>query len=564
MKLAEFSITNFRSITSAYRIPFKDLTILIGKNNEGKSNLLNAISICMAILDTHAKSDRRAFFRDRENQYIWERDYPVSLQKTKSTRRKPTSFRLEFELDHREQEEFKREIGSSLNGNLPIEISIDEMSKPKISVVKSGRGSKTLNKKSTKIAEYIGRKIYFNNIPAIRTDKTFLEIIDNILNEELLSIRDNPKYLEALKTIRELQEPIITNLSNKIKTSLLEFLPNIKDVEIELYEQRRMFSLRNSYDIYIDDGHKTNISLKGDGVKSLSALGMLKNSSTTNDMFSLIAIEEPESHLHPSAIHLLKDQIYELRKNHQVIITSHSPLFVDRENIGNNIIIHSGYAQAAKNIKSIRDILGIKASDNLTNANFVLVVEGEEDVIALKAILPYLSSLLGKALKDNILVIEKLGGASNLVYKLSSLKNMLCSYHILLDNDSAGKSAYDKALNEKMINIKDVTFTTCNGFPESEFEDCLNIDLYKKEMNDKYGVMLECKQYKDNASKKWSDKIKSCFLGQGKPWNDTIESEIKEFVANLVVKNPSDALNPHNRSSIDSLVKALENLVKIN
>ena len=42
MKLSAFSVTNYRSITSANKIKLDDLTILLGKNNEGKSNIIKA------------------------------------------------------------------------------------------------------------------------------------------------------------------------------------------------------------------------------------------------------------------------------------------------------------------------------------------------------------------------------------------------------------------------------------------------------------------------------------------------------------------------------------------
>lgn len=51
MKLHSFSVQNFRSITQANKIPFEDITILLGKNNEGKSNMLRALKICMNILN---------------------------------------------------------------------------------------------------------------------------------------------------------------------------------------------------------------------------------------------------------------------------------------------------------------------------------------------------------------------------------------------------------------------------------------------------------------------------------------------------------------------------------
>ncbi len=564
MRLVEFSVTNFRSITRAYKIPFKDITILVGKNNEGKSNLLNALNICMKILERHANSKAHRVYvldQDREHDYIWKRDYPISLQGSK--RAKLTEFRLEFELNSNEQEEFKKETGSYLNGSLPILITIDKDSKPNISVVKSGKGSNYLNKKSSKIAGYIGRKIYFNYIPAIRTGETFLDVIDDALNEELLSIENDSRYLEALNTIKELQKPIIDKLSGTIKSSLSEFIPNIKNVEIKLNDSSRRFRMRKSYNVYIDDGYKTDISLKGDGVKSLSALGMLKNISKVNGMYSLIAIEEPESHLHPEAIHILKDKIYGLKDTNQVIISSHNPLFVDRENVSNNVIVNSGSAITAKNIKTVRDILGVRTSDNLTNANFALVVEGAEDEKSIRAVLSHLSPDLAKAFKNNHLVIHKLGGANNLSYNLNLLRGMLCSYHVLLDNDKAGKVAFEQAEKGRLIDMKNVTYINCNGFPESEFEDCLNLSLYKDKIEEVYGITLSGAAYNQSANKKWSDKMKTCFLSQGKSWNEKIEQELKSLVSDLVAMNPALAINTNHRSSIDALVRSLEQLIKL-
>ena len=50
MELVNFSVTNFRSITTAHKITISGTTILIGKNNEGKSNILKGLDIAMTIL----------------------------------------------------------------------------------------------------------------------------------------------------------------------------------------------------------------------------------------------------------------------------------------------------------------------------------------------------------------------------------------------------------------------------------------------------------------------------------------------------------------------------------
>jgi putative ATP-dependent endonuclease of OLD family len=54
VRLVNFSVTNYRSITVAHKIGISDVTVLIGKNNEGKSNLLRALDVAMHLLQLHA------------------------------------------------------------------------------------------------------------------------------------------------------------------------------------------------------------------------------------------------------------------------------------------------------------------------------------------------------------------------------------------------------------------------------------------------------------------------------------------------------------------------------
>ena len=235
-------------------------------------------------------------------------------------------------------------------------------------------------------------------------------------------------------------------------------------------------------------------------------------------------------------------------------------MFVDRHDLKTNIIIDQGNASPAKSIKQIRDLLGIKASDNLTNASYVLVVEGDDDVISLKSLLRDLSEKLKKYIDEHMLIIEPIGGAGNLPYKLSLLKNSLCVYHTFLDNDDAGRKAYDDAENAGLLTIKSNTFVNCNGSPNAEFEDCLQPNIYIQELQDEFGVNLNCNEFRGNA--KWSDKVRAAFLSQDKPWNNGVESRVKYKVANLVKSSPSGSLNAHKRSSIDALVVSLENMIK--
>jgi putative ATP-dependent endonuclease of the OLD family len=496
MNLSAFSVTNYRSITGTSRIPLGDFAVLIGKNNEGKSNILRALAVSMKLLTTHGAT--KTTFRPRDaDQFAWRRDFPIALQPRK--RDLDSKFRLEFSLTEAEVEEFKRTIKSNLNGTLPIEISIGKDNEPLIKVPKKGPGGTALSKKSNSIARYIAERIDFNYIPAIRTEEEAEAVVQEMLSKELATLERDQAYIDALQVISHLQQPILEQIGKAIKKSLTDFLPNIRSVHVVVPATARRLALRSQCRVEIDDGSRTLLEHKGDGVKSLAALGLLRNKQRAAGVASVIAIEEPESHLHPGAIHGLREVVLNLVSENQVLITTHCPLFVDREIISRNILIDSNSAKPAKSISSVRELLGVRASDNLVNASHVLVVEGSEDLIALRALLPTLSTKIGAALKQNLLVIEPIGGAGKLDYKLSMLANALCVTHVVLDNDEAGRQSYEVAHDTNLLKIADLTLVNCRGMANAEMEDCFELSSYRDTVSTEFGVDLGISAFRGNA-----------------------------------------------------------------
>ena len=551
MQLVDFSVTNFRSITKAHKIYLHNLTVLVGRNNEGKSNLLNGLNVAMQTMILHAKQSR-----SYSQVYNWERDFPVQFQERKSGLE--SIFRLNFRLDHEENSEFTRITGIRSNEDIPIEIKYGRDNIPKIRVPK--KGSSSFTNKSKQVTAFICEGISFNYIQAVRTENMAMDAIQQLLFEELAKLEDNTDYQAAMQIIKQLQKGIYDDISNRILAPLQEFLPQLTSVEI--VERRNRYPMQRLYgdlDIMLDDGIPTSISYKGDGIKSLVSLAILKNMRPTGRA-SIIAIEEPESHLHPDAIHSLVGVINGVSENHQVVITTHNPLFVQRNAVSENVIVNEGTAKPAKSIKEIRDILGVLPEDNLINASHVLVVEGEDDKIALTKILRSLSTTLKDALNKNSFVIQPLSGASNLIYELNRLRSYACKYFVFLDNDDAGISAGNKAIEKGLLTLADVKYTICNGSPKAEFEDCLKRDFYVEQIKQKFSVDLSLATFKGN--KKWSDNVKDIFLAQGQQWTDTIEKKVKMIVAETIPEeNAEVVLDEHKRSSIDALVNALEDML---
>lgn len=117
MKLVSFSVTNYRSITTAYKLPIRQSTVLIGPNNEGKSNILRALVTALGVLSSLAKikimRGRLLHSAFRRDIYDWSKDFPITLQEKNPNGE--SIFDLEFELAEDEISQFIAEIKSSLN-----------------------------------------------------------------------------------------------------------------------------------------------------------------------------------------------------------------------------------------------------------------------------------------------------------------------------------------------------------------------------------------------------------------------------------------------------------------
>jgi putative ATP-dependent endonuclease of OLD family len=559
MQLVAFSVRNYRSITTAYRLPVKQSTVLIGPNNEGKSNVLRALVTSLKLLQSLG-SVRITAGRllpgvnvASGSIYKWLDDFPVSLQQ--SAPQGESIFDLQFRLNSAEVDEFYAEVGSNLNGNLPIRLTLGVKS-PGFRVMKKGPGGPALSKKSERIANFVSKRININYIPAIRTAEAAQEIVGQMVDAALKQVETDQAYQDALAEVAKIQQPLLDKISEGIKDTLKVFLPGVKAVQIG--SQAARYRALRRVDVLVDDGTLTDLVRKGDGVQSLAALSLMRQASVTAGVPQqlILAIEEPESHLHPSAIHQLKAVLAEIAQTSQVIMTTHCPLFVERTSISSNIIVHGSKAVAAKSIVDIRNILGVRASDNLQHAELILIVEGEDDRLVIRALLSQASTTLAGALKQGSLAIESLQGASNLSYKVSSLREALCNTHVLLDWDAAGLQASAKAVAEGLLTAADVHHTIVAGQKEAEMEDMFDVSIYAAMLQTKFGVSTQSPQFK--GPKKWSERLHATFLHQGKIWNSGVQMAVKASVADLVAATPAGALNIHKKGVFDALVRALE------
>jgi hypothetical protein len=490
------------------------------------------------------------------NRFDWDTDFPLHLRES-SAKKKKSSITLEFNLTDAERALFRERIGSQINGTLPLALDFDKEGF-EIRIAKQGRGQKTLNAKVQKIAAFIAEKVEIQYIPAVRTAEYAQAIVDELVSQQLGKLEDNPRYKQALSDIADLQKPLLESLSDQISETMREFLPNIREFSIHIGEQDRSFALRGIADILLNDGATTPLVFKGDGVQSLAAIALMRHTSegAHQDRDVLIALEEPESHLHPNAIRQLRNVLSELSTRHQVVLTTHNAIFTNRKNISQNIIVQKNRAYPASSVKEIRDILGIRLDDNLSSAELILIVEGDEDRVALQSILSDMSKEVGKCFESGRLAIDVMRGAGNLGHRIRLHSDALCQVHAFLDDDRAGQQAFSAAQRHHLIDVGSVNFSKVAGKREAELEDLYEEELYQGIVRSLAGA--EISKRGPDEKRKWTDRLRGVLARAGKLTDDNTILSIKLQVAQAASKKGSAALQANKRGPIDSLCSHLE------
>lgn len=369
-------------------------------------------------------------------------------------------------------------------------------------------------------------------IPAVRSEEDAFAAIIDLVESELSEINDE-EYKKSLELIVKAQQAKLADLASRVKQPLKNFLPQIKDINLNLSTNflgyTSSFIGRHSICFDVDDGTLTSLRNKGDGVKSLTAIALLSQVSTTKNR--LVIIDEPENHLHPEAIRYINTVLTNLSKDNQVLISTHSPIFVNRNTISSNIIVEKGKAYPAKRVDNIRNVLGVLCSDNLIYSDYVVVVEGPTDKSLLIKMLKS-DKDLSKALTNNIVTIHSIGGTHNLQSEIYSLQRYCCNYLVLVDYDKAGKDAIFQTKEKLSITDNSVRYFMKSNKKDTELEDLYNAEKYKDYLLSK-GIDISNNKFK-NQTKKWSDRISDVAVCAGIDFSKELENELKQGIENII------------------------------
>lgn len=500
MKLKRVVISGFRSIKGREELLIdQNVTILIGANDHGKSNLLEAIRRLNDEV-TSTDDDRNwdllpdqqpriewifSVEKNELDNYIEQDDVPLlSIVQGLNRQSESTSELSEQELsdneyfplsDNNELVYYKEGIDSKLkilctpypiliiheNALLKIRPKVEEFFKPLTTNLKD---EVTLVQLTT---------------PEYETMQGIFQLAGIWEQKDILFTQND----RTSKMLKQASEKLTMELNGKWNQG--------KDLNWKL---EHAGTNGDHIKILIEDPAVKNTfirpSLRSSGFQTFFVLSMMVNARTNKspDNSYIFLFDEPGIYLHPNAQLDLQRSFEAISDKTQIIYSTHSLFLVNKNYPERNRVISKtkegtkiDLKPFQKNWKSVRDSLGILFSNNFLIAEKTLLVEGPSDVIY---ILSAIKTLKAKGEIDidlNDFSIVDAGSSENYVaiskVMLAEGRNIVA----LLDGDTAGKSietklkkVCDKELNERKLIILPL------GKNRSIEDDFAEPDLLKK------------------------------------------------------------------------------------
>lgn len=434
MKIIEIAIENYRGIKTEQKIPLNSFSSIVGKNDSGKSIVLNAIASYLNLKDypisvsdfndtaspiiitcTFISENITGLLESKIKSKIKKTDgldefiadiLPsghLTIKKTINSAKK--SFDSEevlmvdyvpddFAFLYGKSDEDLNTILSNNGITIPVRGSGRNSKLEKIKNIKEYCTAQTIDRHERfiddeyKICSLLPDVELFKADYGLEADTKFKsnsvsEIIEYFDNE---SQKEKKLAVVEAEIADEMQKEAFS-----VKEYMDEYVSNLQKVEIKptIVWKDAIKSVDVSFQ-FDGDAKPIPMSHKGAGYRRLFMVARFRYLAKKNKGLNVIyLIEEPETFLHPSAQNDLLNAFRDLSDDHQVIITTHSPVFAGATDVESVVLckrdngsIYKTFNTEGKEafISAIVDELGIKPSYNLRdNHEKIVFVESHND-----------------------------------------------------------------------------------------------------------------------------------------------------------------------------------------
>ena len=459
MKISYLHIKNFKSIKELEIKEMDNALILVGKNNTGKTVVIDAI--CLAA-----------------GQFQVEDRHFMELGKEISIEMKVEFFKEDLELFHRKgvvsnrktfdawKRRFQEKLPSYCEGILSFTCVVTPDKK-----IRYEDGYRQDNPYISQVFPKTYHIDHNRDLQGIQ-DEVFCFYDHN----SLLEIRENVCVSEQSKKCNHcfhcienmqhkapmemsLQETVRLMEYKMMRVNISEFTDRLnqhfhqnggasQEIRIEVdFNPEKMFKIETKVYNNVRDTIG-EISTLSEGLRSIYALSMLETyAEDENTIPCIIMIEDPEIFLHPQLQKVASEILYRLSKKNQVIFSTHSPnmIFNFSSKQIKQVVLDENYYTTIKednDIDEILDDLGYTAHD-LMNVSFVFIVEGKQDSVRLPLLLEkYYSEIYDEDGKLQRISIVPTNSCTNIktYANLKYINKLYLKNQFLMIRDSDGKN----------------------------------------------------------------------------------------------------------------------------
>ncbi|MBG0775269.1 MAG: DUF2813 domain-containing protein [Desulfovibrionaceae bacterium] len=510
MKLQDVTIKNFRGIRSLH-LPFDTLTVLIGENNTGKSTVLEAIRLVLT----------RGFGVRRDARFT---EYDFHLKDATATPQTadPISITLHFAED--KEDEWPDTIAQQLDEVIQL-----DMEKGLKHIWLQAKGSYQAESGSFETTWAFWDNSGAELRPRLNPT-TALNLLSRFVPLFFLSaIRDASQefgqrgqfWSGFLKSIQlpDTQREEIEEMLRKVNASVIGANAGLNEVTKKIADAGRLVPLDSADPVVLEAiptrvfdmvgkiqvhlkssyGAKLPLYQHGEGTQSLAVLMLFQAFAATTlteaylpESMPILALEEPEAHLHPSAIRSLGSFLEKMTG--QIIVTSHSGDLVSRVPVMalRRLYKEKGeteVGQVENRTFTERELQEIDYSIRLARGHYLfsrcwLLVEGESDY----HLMPLLFEMMGYVqdeLSFSVLEISQAVGKGEPFIKLANALGI--QWFLMADGDEAGAD-YVKRVNGYIMKgekLSDRARALTHADIEHEFWNNGYDDFIKKMVTDK-------------------------------------------------------------------------------
>ena len=394
MQIKFLNIKNFKSIRELEIRDVENCLILVGKNNTGKTVVLDAIRAV-----TGNYKVRETDFNERRQNI----EITMTLQITEEDLRLFHNYGRVSNYKKYESwiRDFQKKLPCFQNGKLTFTCSInqngtirydDGKSKnndyilqvlPKVHFIDTARKLKSFQEDFFLLRQAEELSHLRSNICMFDSSRKCNQCFQciGLINQktpEAMTLRETALLLEYKMYQMDLEE-----LSKKVNYNYKKN-GGVEEISYKMncnWEQMLSVKVEANHK---ETGHGSPVEQLGNGMRSIYMLSLLETYIEEEQKIpSNIIVEYPELFLHPSLQKSASKILYKLSKKNQVVFTTHSPNMVSnftRGQVCQVVLDKEGHSAARQNadIDDILNDLGYSANDFL-NVDFVFIVEGKQD-----------------------------------------------------------------------------------------------------------------------------------------------------------------------------------------